>query len=82
MSELTEIKELLEKHRNESNEWRMEISKSIVKIETNYEYTKEKLEEVEKLKTAHNWQKGFIYALGLLGLAGIEEYFRNLINRP
>ena len=79
MTELSEIKSLLETHRKESNDWRAEMSDCIARIETHNEYTKDKLKEVDILKTAHNKQKGFLYALSILGLGGIEEFFRHLL---
>jgi hypothetical protein len=54
MSELSEIKQLLETHRKESNDWRTEMSDSIARIETHNEYTKEKLKDVDDLKTKVN----------------------------
>jgi len=54
MSELSEIKSLLETHRKESNDWRTEVSESIARIETHNEYTKAKLVEVDDLKMKVN----------------------------
>jgi hypothetical protein len=79
MTELSEIKNLLEVHRKESNDWRTSMGEAIVRIETHQEYTHDKLKEVDILKTAHNKQKGFLYALSILGLGGIEEFFRHLL---
>ena len=78
MSELAEIKELLETHRKESNEWRNDIGKALARIEVHNEYTKEKLKDVEMLKSAHNKQKGVLYVLSAIGLGGIEEFIRHL----
>jgi hypothetical protein len=78
MNELSEIKNLLETHRRESNEWREVVTKTLTKIETHNEYTQKKLDIVDKLEKESQRQKGFLYALTLIGLGGIEEFFRHL----
>lgn len=78
MTEISEIKDLLEIHRKESNEWRTDISKTLAKIEVHNEYTQTKLKEVDELKAAGQRQKGFLYALSVIGLGGIEEFIRHL----
>jgi len=78
MSELQDIKELLETHRKESNDWREKVSTSLTEIKIHNEYTQKKLEIVDKLEKQSQRQKGFLYALSLIGLGGIEEFFRNL----
>ena len=78
MSELSEIKELLETHRKESNDWREKMTTSITEIKIHNQYTKEKLETVDALEKQSQRQKGFLYALSVIGLGGIEEFFRHL----
>lgn len=78
MTELTEIKNLLETHRMESNEWREDVTKTLAKIEIHNEYTQKKLQTVDVLEKQSQRQKGFMYALSLIGLGGIEEWLRHL----
>jgi len=78
MTELSEIKSLLETHRKESNEWREDVTKTLAKIEIHNEYTQKKLATVDILEKQSQRQKGFLYALSLIGLGGIEEFFRHL----
>ena len=78
MSEISELKDLLETHRKESNEWRNDVGKSLARIEIHNEYTKEKLKTVDTLETAHNKQKGVLWVLSIIGLGGIEEFIRHM----
>lgn len=58
-----------------------DIQLSLAKIETHNEYTQAAIMEhkgdIDKLKSAHNKQKGALALLGLIGLAGLEELIRN-----
>ena len=82
MEAIYEIKELLETHRRESNEWRNEVSRTLAKIEVHNEYTQKKLETVDKLEAESTRQKGFLkaitYIVSILGLTGVEEWLRHL----
>jgi hypothetical protein len=79
MSEITELKEMLRQHINDSAEYRTETKSSLAKIEVHHEYTQEKLKVVDKLEAAHNKQKGVLWVLSLLGLGGIEEWIRHFL---
>lgn len=79
MSELGELRELILKHTKDSADDRVLIKESIARIETHQLYTKEKIQVVDKLEKIQNQQRGFIYALSLIGLGGIYEFFRHLL---
>jgi len=81
MTELTDIKELLETHRKESNEWRNDVGKALARIEVHNEYTQKKLETVDKLEKQSQRQKGFLYAFTVLSVGGIEEFFRHIFSK-
>lgn len=83
MSEIQEVKQLLLNHIKDSSKGQSEILQSIAKIETHGVYTKKTLQdhedEIEKLKTARNKQKGAMWVLsGLTGIIGFYELVKNV----
>ncbi len=82
MSEFEEIKSMLRDHMKDSQEGQMEIKQSIARIETHNEYTVKSLNEnkqdIDKLKSAHNRQKGMMWAFGLIGLGGVAQFIKNM----
>lgn len=75
--ELKEIKTLISKHINDSNEFRIEMKADIREIRVHGEYTKDKLEScdnsIDELEKQNNKQKGAMYGLGALLSGGIIE---------
>lgn len=70
MSEIQELKSLLQQHMKESAEDRMEIKSSIARIEVHNEYTQKKLESVNTRVDRHEADKN--KALGVLSLIGVS----------
>ncbi len=83
MSDILELKSMLQKHIDDSSKGQLDIKQSIARIEVHGEYTKKTLTEhetvLEKLQSAHNKQKGAIWVLSLIGLGGVAEIIRNII---
>lgn len=82
MSEISELKEMLRDHMEKSESTNSKTIQALARIEVHNEYTKEKLdshgESIDKLQSAHNKQKGMIWAFGLIGLGGVAQFIKNL----
>lgn len=82
MSELSEIKKMLNEHIAKSNSGHTEIRQSLARIEVHNDYTSEKLKAhdntIKKLESAHNRQKGAMWVIGSIGLTGLIEFLKNI----
>jgi len=70
MTEEAEIKIMLQKHIDDSNDFRSTIVQQLKSIEVHNEYTKKELScntaDIKELQNTHNKQKGAIWAFGIL----------------
>ena len=70
MSELSEIKQLLQSHINASHDWRSKIDTFVGKIDAHVEHTEKTLgsheSSIKKFHASDNRRKGAIWVLGII----------------
>lgn len=74
---------MMEAHREESDLFRNKVNRMLTEIEIHSIYSKEKIDtygkDIKALNTAKDIQTGFLAALSAIGLMGIYNFFKNLI---
>jgi hypothetical protein len=70
MSELSEIKQLLQSHINASHDWRSKIDTFVGKIDSHVEHTEKKLDShdtsIKVLQTSRERQNGALWLFGII----------------
>lgn len=79
---LRQTNDMLAQHMRDSNDWRNEMSSKMATIETNgFHLSKtvtDNVKDVDMLKSAHNRQKGAIWAIGSVGTVGFLHTLKQI----
>jgi len=82
MSEFGELKDMLNGHIKDSNEFRDGMNKSMTELTIHSEYTKNTLtsnsSDISDLKASQNKQRGGMWVLGFLGAGGVIKVITDL----